>query len=193
MQQATAAAAEVAAAAGVVAAAAEVAARLTVARLVAARLVAARLMAVQVVAAAAEAVGAAAAVAVALAFGLEAAGAAPEEITPTAGNGIQPRANGSPSAINGKITPFEPSVRGMPLDHRGSGEPSITPPLAYSEDLSRSRRRNLFRLDRETLARSRWSRWHGIAQTARNGVTIFSSDRPERNNRLRVHLFARSN
>jgi len=49
--------------------------------------------------AAAEAVGAAAAVAVALAFGLEAAGAAPEETTPTAGNGIQPRANGSPSAI----------------------------------------------------------------------------------------------
>jgi len=56
--------------------------------------------------AAAEPVGAAAAVAVALAFGLEAAGAAPEETTPTAGNGIQPRASGSPSAINGKIRPF---------------------------------------------------------------------------------------
>ena len=52
--------------------------------------------------AAAEAVGAAAAAAVALAFGLEAAGAAPEETTQIAGNGIHPRDNGSTSAINGK-------------------------------------------------------------------------------------------
>ena len=96
MQQAvTAAAAEVAAAAGVVAARAVARPRLAVARLMAALAMAARV-------AAAEPVGAAAAVAVALAFGLEAAGAAPEETTPTAGNGIQPRASGSPSAINGK-------------------------------------------------------------------------------------------
>ena len=139
MQQVTAAAAEVAAAAGVMAAAAEVAAAAGVmaARLAVARLMAALAMAVQVVAArvaAAEAVGAAAAVAVALAFGLEAAGAAPEETTQTAGNGIQPRANGSPSAIDGKITPFAPSVRGMPLDHRGLGEPSITPQDRAIED-----------------------------------------------------------
>ena len=103
MQQVTAAAAEVAAAAGVMAA------RLAVARLMAALAMAVRVVAARV--AAAEAVGAAAAVAVALAFGLEAAGAGPEETTPTAGNGIQPRANGSPSAINGKITPFAPAVR----------------------------------------------------------------------------------
>ena len=108
-----AAAAEVAAAAGVMAA------RLAVARLMAALAMAVRVVAARV--AAAEAVGAAPAAAVALAFGLEAAGAAPEETTPTAGNGIQPRANGSLSAINGKITPFAPSVRGMPLDHCGSG------------------------------------------------------------------------
>ena len=135
MQQVTAAAAGVmAAAAGVMAAAAEVAAAAGVmaARLAVARLMAALAMAVRV--AAAEAVGAAAAAAVALAFGLEAAGAAPEETTQTAGNGIQPRANGSPSAINGKITPFAPSVRGMPLDHRGLGEPSITPQDRAIED-----------------------------------------------------------
>jgi len=133
LQQVTAAAAEVVAAAGVMAAAAEVAAAAGVmaARLAVARLMAALAMAVRV--AAAEAVGAAAA-AVALAFGLEAAGAAPEETTQTAGNGIQPRANGSPSAINGKITPFAPSVRGMPLDHRGLGEPSITPQDRAIED-----------------------------------------------------------
>jgi hypothetical protein len=125
-----AAAAEVAAAAGVVAAAAgDMAARL---RLAVAQLMAALAVAARV--AAAEPVGAAAAVAVALAFGLEAAGAAPEETTQTAGNGIQPRANGSPSAINGKITPFAPSVRGMPLDHRGLGEPSITPQDRAIED-----------------------------------------------------------
>jgi len=76
--------------------------RLAVAQLMAALAVAARV-------AAAEPVGAAAAVAVALAFGLEAAGAGPEETTPTAGNGIQPRANGSTSAINDKITPFATS------------------------------------------------------------------------------------
>jgi hypothetical protein len=103
LQQAvTAAAAEVAAAAGVVAARVAVARlRLAVARLMAALAMAARV-------AAAEPVGAAAALA--LAFGLEAAGAAPEETTPTAGNGIQPRASGSPSAINGKSGRF----RGWP-------------------------------------------------------------------------------
>ena len=110
MQQVTAAAAEVVAAAGVMAA-----------RLAVARLMAALAMAVRV--AAAEAVGAAAA-AVALAFGLEAAGAAPEETTQTAGNGIQPRASGSPSAINGKIRPFANNAPGLvagqpvgPLQH----------------------------------------------------------------------------
>jgi len=115
-----AAAAEVAAAAGVVAAAAgDMAARL---RLAVAQLMAALAVAARV--AAAEPVGAAAAVAVALAFGLEAAGAAPEETTPTAGNGIQPRASGSPSAINGKIRPFANNAPGLvagqpvgPLQH----------------------------------------------------------------------------
>jgi hypothetical protein len=123
LQQVTAAAAEVVAAAGVMAAAAEVAAAAGVmaARLAVARLMAALAMAVRV--AAAEAVGAAAA-AVALAFGLEAAGAAPEETTQTAGNGIQPRASGSPSAINGKIRPFANNAPGLvagqpvgPLQH----------------------------------------------------------------------------
>jgi len=124
LQQVTAAAAEVVAAAGVMAAAAEVAAAAGVmaARLAVARLMAALAMAVRV--AAAEAVGAAAAAAVALAFGLEAAGAAPEETTQTAGNGIQPRASGSPSAINGKIRPFANNAPGLvagqpvgPLQH----------------------------------------------------------------------------
>ena len=114
MQQAvTAAAAEVAAAAGVVAAAAgDVAARVAVARL---RLAVAQLMAALAVAArvaAAEPVGAAAALA--LAFGLEAAGAAPEETTPTAGNGIQPRASGSPSAIKGKSGRFRHGRGNLP-------------------------------------------------------------------------------
>ena len=109
-----AAAAEVAAAAGVMAAAAEVAAAAGVmaARPAVARLMAALAMAVRVVAArvaAAEAVGAAAAAAVALVYGLAAAGAAPET-TQTAGNGIQLRASGSPSAINGKSGRF----RGWP-------------------------------------------------------------------------------
>ncbi len=109
-----AAAAEVAAAAGVMAAAAEVAAAAGVmaARPAVARLMAALAMAVRVVAArvaTAEAVGAAAAAAVALVYGLAAAGAAPET-TQTAGNGIQLRASGSPSAINGKSGRF----RGWP-------------------------------------------------------------------------------
>jgi hypothetical protein len=120
-----AAAAEVAAAAGVVAAAAgDMAARL---RLAVAQLMAALAVAARV--AAAEPVGAAAAVAVALAFGLEAAGAAPEETTPTAGNGIQPRASGSPSAINGKIRPFPRMAEEIcPTLRRSSPRASALPP-----------------------------------------------------------------
>ena len=118
-----AAAAEVAAAAGVVAAAAgDMAARL---RLAVAQLMAALAVAARV--AAAEPVGAAAALA--LAFGLEAAGAAPEETTPTAGNGIQPRASGSPSAINGKIRPFPRMAEEIcPTLRRSSPRASALPP-----------------------------------------------------------------
>jgi hypothetical protein len=48
--------------------------------------------------------------------------------------------------------------------------------LPYSEGLSGSRRRDLFRLDRETIARSRCKGSTGITQTAGKDVDRFYPD-----------------
>lgn len=52
------------------------------------------------------------------------------------------------------------------------GQVSFSPP--YSEGLNGPRRRDLFRLDRATLARSRWSRWPGYHANGVQGRDRFT-------------------